>query len=64
MTAITRLSDNEGCKRPVFARLYAVRNEADEAKALEEYTSRYDRVPETVYVWRGNAYIELREGEK
>lgn len=58
MTTITRLSDNEGSKRPVFARVYQVSNEADERKALEHYTSRYNRVPERVFVWRGMMYVE------
>ena len=58
MTALTRLSDNEGNQRPVLARVYVVRNEADEAKAIREYTTRYNRVPERVFVWRGMMYVE------
>ena len=38
--------------------------EADEMVAIALFNARYNRVPDTVYVWRGNAYIELREGEK
>ena len=60
MTAIIRLSDNEGCKRPVLARVYQVSNEADERKAIEHYTIRYNRVPERVVVWRGMLYVEER----
>ena len=58
MTTITRLSDNEGSKRPSLARVYVVRNEDEERKALEHYTSRHDRVPERVFVWRGMLYVE------
>ena len=58
MTAITRLSDNEGSKRPVLARVYVVRDEADESRAIEHYTNRHDRVPERVFVWRGMLYVE------
>ena len=60
MTEIIRLADNEGDKRPVMARVYQVSNEADEAKAIEHYTSRHDRVPERVFVWRGMLYVEVR----
>ena len=58
MTTITRLSDNEGSQRPVLARVYVVRNEDEEREALRRYTSRYDRVPERVFVWRGMLYVE------
>ena len=58
MTLITRLSDNEGKQRPVLARVYHVSNEADERKAIQHYTSRYGRVPERVFVWRGMMYVE------
>ena len=58
MTTITHLSDNEGSKRPSLARVYVVRNEDEERKALEHYTSRHDRVPERVFVWRGMLYVE------
>ncbi len=58
MTAITRLSNDQGNQRPVLARVYVVRDEADEARAIEHYTSRYDRVPERVFVWRGMMYVE------
>ena len=58
MTTITRLSDNEGNQRPVLARVYVVRNEDEERKALEHYTSRYNRVPGRVFVWRGMMYVE------
>lgn len=58
MTTITRLSDNEGSQRPVRARVYVVRNEDEEREALERYTSRYNRVPERVFVWRGMMYVE------
>ena len=64
MTTITRLSNDQGDQRPVFARVYVVRNEDEERKALERYTTRYDRVPERVCVWRGTMYIPVREGEK
>jgi len=60
MTAITRLSDNEGSQRPVLARVYVVGNEADERKAIQHYTSRHDRVPDRVVVWRGMMYVEER----
>ena len=59
MTTIIRLADNEGHKRPEKARVYQVSNEADERKALEHYTSRYHRVPERVFVWRGMMYVEV-----
>ena len=60
MTTLTRLSNDQGNQRPSRARVYVVRNEADERKALEHYTSRYDRVPERVFVWRGMMYVEER----
>ena len=60
MTTITRLSDNEGGKRPSSARVYVVRNEDEERKALEHYTTRYNRVPERVFVWREMMYVEER----
>ena len=58
MTTITRLSNDQGDQRPVLARVYQVSNEADEARAIEHYTSRHDRVPERVFVWRGMMYVE------
>ena len=64
MTAITRLSNDQGDQRPSLARVYVVRNEDEEREALERYTSRHDRVPERVFVWRGTMYIPVREGEK
>ena len=60
MTAITRLSNEQGNQRPSRARVYVVRNEADERKALEHYTTRYNRVPGRVFVWRGMMYVEER----
>lgn len=63
MTTITRLSDDQG-QRPSRARVYVVRNEDEERKAMERYTTRYDRVPGRVFVWRGMLYIETVEGEK
>ena len=60
MTAITRLSNDQGDQRPVLARVYVVRDESDEARAIEHYTSRHDRVPERVFVWRGMMYVEER----
>ena len=60
VTVITRLSDTDGDQRPVLARVYQVINEADEARAIEHYTSRHDRVPERVFVWRGMMYVEER----
>lgn len=64
MTAILRLDDSTANQRPEHARVYGVAKEGDEVVAIEKFLLRYNRVPETVYVWRGNAYIELREGEK
>jgi len=61
---IIRLQDNEFSKTPKLARVYVVRNEDEEREALERYTSRHDRVPERVFVWRGTMYIPVREGEK
>ena len=60
MTTITRLSNDQGDQRPVLARVYVVRDESDEARAIEHYTSRHDRVPERVFVWRGMLYVEER----
>ena len=60
MTDITRLTDANANERPVFARVYVVRDEADESRMLEHYTTRYDRVPERVFVWRGMMYVEER----
>jgi hypothetical protein len=57
---IIRLQDNEFSKTPKLARVYQVSNEADEARAIEHYTSRHDRVPERVFVWRGMMYVEER----
>ena len=59
MTLI-RLSDNENGKLPDSARVYVVKDEADESRAIEHYTSRHDRVPERVFVWRGMMYVEER----
>ena len=59
MTDITRLTDANANERPVFARVYVVRDEADESRMLEHYTTRYDRVPERVFVWRGMMYVEI-----
>ena len=60
VTVITRLSDTDGDQRPVLARVYVVRDEADESRAIEHYTNRHDRVPERVFVWRGMMYVEER----
>ena len=49
---------------PDNRREYRVDKKGDEVIAIEKFNIRYNRVPETVYVWRGTAYIELREGEK
>ena len=59
MTDITRLTDANANERPVLARVYVVRNEDEERKALELYTTRYNRVPERVFVWRGMMYVEI-----
>jgi hypothetical protein len=64
MTTITRLTDATANERPVFARVYVVKDEADESRVLALYTSRYNRVPERVFVWRGVMYIETKEEEK
>ena len=61
MTDITRLTDANANERPVFARVYVVRDEADESRMLEHYTTRYDRVPERVFVWRGMMYVEVEK---
>ena len=55
---ITRLSDNEGSKRPVMARAYALRDSNDDIVAIEKFVVRHDRVPERVFVWRGMMYVE------
>ena len=60
MTTLTRLSDDQGSQRPSLARVYVVRNEDEERKALEHYTSRYNRMPDRVFVWRGMMYVEER----
>jgi hypothetical protein len=57
MTDIIRLPDNEGHKRPVNARVYAVTRENDEVIAIEKFYLRTGRVPDTAYLWRGNLYI-------
>ena len=57
---IIRLQDNEFSKTPKLARVYVVRDEADESRAIEHYTNRHDRVPERVFVWRGMMYVEER----
>ena len=57
MTDIISLPDNEGHKRHVNARMYAVTRENDEVIAIEKYIIRYGRVPEKAYLWRGNLYI-------
>jgi len=64
MTTITRLSDNEGSKRPVMARAYALQNANDDLVAIEKFLIRYNRVPDEAWVWRGTMYILVREGEK
>lgn len=65
MTTVTRLTDATANERPDSAHVWcAVLTEADERKAIAEYTSRYDRVPERVFVWRGMMYVEAMEGEK
>ena len=64
MTTITRLSDNEGSKRPVMARAYALRDANDDLVAIEKFVVRYNRVPDEAWVWRGTMYIPVREGEK
>lgn len=64
MTAILHLDDSTANQRPENARMYAVGKESDEVVAIALFNARYNRVPDTVYVWRGNAYIELREGER
>ena len=61
---IIRLQDNEFSKTPKLARVYVVKDEADESRVLALYTSRYNRVPERVFVWRGVMYIETKEEEK
>lgn len=58
MTNVIRLTNEQGDQRPVLARVYVVRDEADESRAIEHYTSRHDRVPERVFVWRGMMYVE------
>ena len=58
MTTITRLTDATANERHDFARVYVVKDEADESRMLEYYTSRYNRVPERVFVWRGMMYVE------
>ena len=63
MTTITRLTDTTANERPECARVYVVKDD-DVEKALVEYTSRYHRVPESVFVWRGMMYIETKEEEK
>ena len=60
MTSILHLDDSTANQRPVLARVYVVRNEDEERKAIEHYTSRHDRVPERVFVWRGMLYVEER----
>ena len=60
MPEIIRLSNDQGDQRPVLARVYQVSNEDEEREALERYTSRHDRVPERVFVWRGMMYVEER----
>jgi len=57
MTDIIRLPDNEGHKRPVNARVYAISKDNDEVIAIEKYLIRYGKVPDTAYLWRGNLYI-------
>jgi hypothetical protein len=57
MTDIIRLPDNEGHKRPVNARVYAVSKDNDEVIAIEKFYLRTGRVPDTAYLWRGNLYI-------
>ena len=64
MTTITRLTDATANERPDFARVYVVKDDADESRMLALYTSRYNRVPESVFVWRGMMYIETKEEEK
>lgn len=64
MTTILRLDDSTANQRPENARMYTIGKESDELVAIALFNARYNRVPDTVYVWRGNAYIELREGEK
>lgn len=64
MTTITRLSDNEGSKRPVMARAYALRDSNDDLVAIEKFICRFKREPERVFVWRNTMYIPVREGEK
>ena len=64
MTTITRLTDATANERPDFARVYVVKDDADESRMLALYTSRYNRVPERVFVWRGVMYIETKEEEK
>jgi hypothetical protein len=57
MTDIIRLPDNEGHKRPVNARVYAISKDNDEVIAIEKLYLRTGRVPDTAYLWRGNLYI-------
>jgi len=52
MTTIIHLTDATANERPVLAQSYYVRNENDKAKAIELYTNRYNRVPDTAFVWR------------
>ncbi len=58
MTTITRLTNDNANERPVYARVYIVKNEADEARVIQDYTNRYHRVPENVIVWRNMMYVE------
>lgn len=58
MTNVIRLTNENGSQRPSLARVYVVRNEDEEREALRRYTSRHDRVPEMVFVWRGMLYVE------
>ena len=62
MTAILNLTS--ASEIPVHRREYRVDRAGDEVIAIEKFNIRYNRVPETVYVWRGTCYIELAEGEK
>ena len=62
MTTIVILPSADGI--PDNRREYRVDKPCDEVIAIEKFLLRYHRVPETVFVWRGTAYIELAEGEK
>ena len=57
VTVITRLSDTDGDQRPVLARVYVVRDEADESRAIEHYTNRHDRIAKVTFHTFRNKFV-------